>query len=698
MPNLFRELRRREVFRTAGLYVGIAWIGIEAASVFLPAFDAPDWVMRALIIIAIIGLPVVIVLAWIFDITDHGIEVQGDPTDTIVAPIGGRKMDFAVIGVLAVALIFSVYLNFTMEGSGEVEAMEPISVLIADFDNQTGDPLFEGSLEQALQIGMEGASFITSYRRDLAGNVAAQLQSSTDLDAETSRLVAVREGIKLVLAGSIVADGDGYELAVSAIEPRDGEVIAEADANADAKLQVLTAMEQVAGDLRRQLGDESQERGEVTTTETFTAKSLEAVREYVLAQSLSRSGQHSEAIDHYKMAIDYDPDFGRAYSGWAIAARGLGRGSEAEAAWDKALALIETMTERERLRTLGIYYYGVTRNYQKAIETYETLVQKYPADSVGHNNLAINYFAALDFQNALREGRVALEIYPNDPLTRSNYALYAMYASDFETAVTEAETLMERDDVYFKAWLPLAMAAMAAGDLEAARSAYRSMSEAGARGASTASLGLADVEIFAGNFNAASEILKNAISSDEATNNAYGVGVKQLALAEALLAQGETALAISAATEGLEAVRAPATLVPAALIYASAGDNEKALEIANSLAQQLSPQSHAYAGLIEAVVALESGDHLAAINRLTAAIQAADLWLLRFYQGRAYLEGGYYVEALDEFTAAADRHGEATALFLDDLPTYRAMSTLPDWIARAQAELGMTDDAQQRIE
>ncbi|MDH3805645.1 MAG: hypothetical protein OEU90_09265, partial [Gammaproteobacteria bacterium] len=79
MPNLIRELRRREVFRATGLYVGVAWILIEVASVLLPAFDAPDWVMRTLIIIAIIGLPVAIVLAWIYDVTDKGIDAQGAP-------------------------------------------------------------------------------------------------------------------------------------------------------------------------------------------------------------------------------------------------------------------------------------------------------------------------------------------------------------------------------------------------------------------------------------------------------------------------------------------------------------------------------------------------------------------------------------------------------------------------------------------
>ena len=209
MYRLIKELRRREVFRTVGLYIGIFWIFIEAASVFLPAFDAPDWALRGLMIVAVMGLPVVVVLAWIYDVSDSGIEVQGDPTDTVVIPFGGRKADFMVIGVLVVALGMSVYLNITGSRSAVVETLEPISVLIADFDNQTGDELFDGTLEQALQIGIESASFITGYRRDAARKLAASMQAGTvTLDEDTARLVSVREGVKLVMAGSIKQDGE----------------------------------------------------------------------------------------------------------------------------------------------------------------------------------------------------------------------------------------------------------------------------------------------------------------------------------------------------------------------------------------------------------------------------------------------------------------------------------------------------------
>jgi tetratricopeptide (TPR) repeat protein len=692
MKKFIRELRRREVFRSAGLYVGVAWILIEVTSVLFDAFGAPDWALQAVIILAVIGFPVTLVLAWIYDVTEQGIQVQADPTDTIIVPFGGRRTDFVVIGVLLVALVFSVYLNI-VSGPADVEELEPLSVLIADFDNQTGDPLFEGSLEQALQIGLEGASFVSSYERGVARKAAEDLQDTGKLDSDTAQLVAVREGIKLVLVGTIVPDGNEYDLAVSAVVPTSGEIVAEADASAPSKLEVLSAIGELAAELREELGDKSVDRDELEITETFTAMSLEAAREYDAAQQFQHSAKYEQAIEHYRAAIEHDPGFGRAYSGLAVAARKLGLVDEAAKAWEQAMANLGTMSERERLRTQGIYYWGVTRNFQKAIETYETLVEKYPADFVGRNNLAIVKFYALDFEDAVVEGREALQIYPSNAIARSNYALYAMYSSDLETAVAEAEEVRKLDPEWFAAWLPPAMKALADGDLDAARAAYQNMSETSARGASTASLGRADIELFAGNSGGAREILAGGISADEEIGNTYGGAVKHLALAEALVAQGDKAAALEVVSHGLDLVSTDATLVPAALTLVAAGEMEKASEVAATLAEKLSPQSRAYSGLIEAIITLDSGDHLQAIEQLTQASEIADLWLVRFYLGRAYFEGGYFVEALDELTLASNRHGEATAVFLDDLPSYRYMATLPYWLGRAQSELGMNIEA-----
>ena len=98
------------------------------------------------------------------------------------------------------------------------------------------------------------------------------------------------------------------------------------------------------------------------------------------------------------------------------------------------------MTEREKYRTLGLYFGTSSRNYEKAIENYQTLLSLYPADDTGHNNLAMSYFSTRRFAEALEEGRRALEIYPHRLLYRGNCALFAMYAGDFAAAEDERGT------------------------------------------------------------------------------------------------------------------------------------------------------------------------------------------------------------------------------------------------------------------
>ena len=692
MQNFIRELRRREVFRTAGLYVGVAWIVIEGASVLLPAFDAPDWVLRALIYVAVIGFPVTLVLAWIYDITDKGIEVQADPTDTIVAPLFGRKMDFVVIGVLSVALIFSLYMNFT-SGPEVVEQPEPLSVLIADFVNKTGDELFTGTLEQALQIGIESAPFVTGYRRDAALKLASSLQPLSALDEAAARLVAVREGVKLVMAGSIEENNGSYTLYVRAVDPTGGEEMFSVEVDAKDKLDVLAAVGTLAGDLREELGDKSLDREKLITSETFTARNLEAAQAYARAQSLAYNARYEESIDYYKQALEHDPDFGRAYGALALSASSLGRTDEAAEYWEKALENLGTMTERERLRTLGIYYSRVTRNREMAIQTYTELAEKFPADDAAHNGLAIQLFYTLDFDAALEAGGKLLEIYPNSVMGRSNYALYAMYASDFETAVTEAEKVRELDPDYFKGWLPTAMKALSDGDMDSAAQAYQSMSEIGFRGASTASLGNADMAMFHGNYDEAVSLLEAGIAADEAANSQYFAATKYIALAEAHLRAGRQREMLEALATGLSLSSREAQSVPAALLYIETADIESAQQVTADLRRQLQPKSRAYALLIDALIEEQAGNTIEAIDLMSSAIELADLWLIRFYRGRSYLEAGYYAEALDELTSAQERRGEATAVFLDDLPTYRYMATLPYWLGRAQEGLGMTADA-----
>jgi tetratricopeptide (TPR) repeat protein len=695
MQRFIRELRRRAVFRTAGLYVGICWIAIEASSIVLPAFGAPEWTIRAVIVAAVIGFPITLVLAWVYEITDRGIVVQEETTDTVVIPFGDRRMDFVVIGVLSVALIFSIYLNFTST-SGPAEQPDPVSVLIANFDNGTGDPIFEGTLEQTFGIGIEGAPFVTAFNRGSAQKQVEQLRPQGSLDAEGARLVAVREGIELVITGEISESNGKYEFAVQVIEPVDGQAIATVRKSAKDKAHVLTAVTEVTNEIREELGDTDIGDEMQRIVETFTAGTLQAAHDYTKAQTVAKDGNYEQAIELYKSALESDPNFGRAYSGWAVAAHHLGRSAEAEEVWEKALSLMETMTERERYRTLGTYYMVISGNLQKAIESFQALVDKFPADGAGHNNLAVAHFMTLDFASAIEEGQRVLDIYPNNLFYKQNAALYAMYAGDFDAAEKQAREVIETDGTRYYARLPVAIAALSRNDLDAAKAAYEDMVQTGGHGASHGNLGLADLEMYRGDFESAVALLQDGIAADRESGNQRAASTKYMALAEAHILNGDDKeAAMNAISAALEISNGLSQRVTAALNYLALGEVGLARQIAGDLSSGLQPQSRSYGALIIGMVYSAAGQHVEALDALGRAAQLSDFWLVRFELGKAYLRAGSHAEALDEFSRAEQRRGEASAVFLDDLPTWRYVADLPYWRARAQQEIGMSHAARE---
>jgi tetratricopeptide (TPR) repeat protein len=570
---------------------------------------------------------------------------------------------------------------------------DPVSVLIADFENLTGDREFSGAVEQTLGTGLEASSFVSVYPRTDARAVLAQIapESGGRLTTENGQLFAMREAIKILVAGTIKPDGAGYRLAMRLLDPADAKVIAAAERRVNRKDDVLKAVGELAGEARRALGEAESEAAEA---ETYTASSLRAVQEYTLAQDFQADYKDQEAIEHYRRAAAEDPDFGRAYAGWAYSALKLGRRNEAEEAWKKALSLIGRMTEREKYRTLGVYYGTMTRDFDKAIENYSTLVRLYPADDAGHNNLALAYFSIRSFDKALEQGRLTVQLYPRMTLYRNNVALYAMYATDFATAATEAAAVAKDKPDYYPAYLPLAIAALEEGKPDKARGFYEQMVKTGPAGASVAASGLADIALYAGRHSEAVRILDVAIAEDAAAKNETAMASKYIALAEALLGAGRKTPALQAARKALGFSRSEEVAFPAARVFIAAGQAKDAAALALELGQQLEPQRRAYGKLIDAELARSRGQAVEALEGLRAGQKLADVWFGRFMLGRFYVEVGRAAEAVSELDLARTRRGEAAAAFLDDIPTYRYLGELPYWLGRAQEALGLVPAAQ----
>ena len=605
-----------------------------------------------------------------------------------------RHLTPKMMAVAAVAVL-ALVAGTSWLSRGPVVPVErpPMSVLIADFENGTNDPVFQGVVENALSIGIEGASFITSYRREDAQKAVAQIKPGDTLDEANALLFSAREGITVVLAGSIVPSGSGYSISAKAIDPAVNKVLTTASASASDKNDVPRAVASVAWKIRSGLGDQATESAKLTAAETVTAASLGALQNYTQGQALQANSKYDESVAYYQRAVEEDPRFGRAYASWAVSAFSLGRRDEAADLYKKAFALMDRMTEREKYRTYGTYYLTIARNYEQAIDNYNTLLKLYPADRAGHTNLAVAYFNLRNFSQALDANRHALDIYRGSIKLRSNQALYAMYAGDFKTAATEAGRILQQDPTYYRAFLPVAIAALGQSDHAAARDAYTQMAAMGTQGVSLASMGLADLTMYEGRFSEAEALLSTGIAGDLKIQNVAAGAAKTVALAEALEAQGKRPAAVAAAQRALKLSKEESTLVASARILLVAGKDEAATTIAADLDRRLQPQSRAYAKIIEGEVARRNRRAGDAVEAFRAAQKLADLWLARFDLGIAFVEAEHYAEGLAELEACEKRQGEATAIFLDDIPSFRYLAPLPYWLARAQEGVGLTPAA-----
>ncbi len=289
----------------------------------------------------------------------------------------------------------------------------PVKILISNLANKTGNTVLDGTLEPVLATALEGASFITTYNRGQALKTLASLSPGAPLDENAARLVAQREGVGVVVSGSIERDGNKYAVSARAIDARTGRTMDQEKATASTPNELNRAVGRVAAGFRKALGDITPQSAQIAAAETFSSQSLEASQQYGLAQELQWKGKWDDALKAYSRSTELDPGLGRAYAGMAVILANMGRKQDAEKDFRLAMSKIDRMTDREKYRTRGAYYL-LERDYDKAIEQFKALEKQYPADSAGISNLALAYFYERNMPAALEQGRRAVAISPDN--------------------------------------------------------------------------------------------------------------------------------------------------------------------------------------------------------------------------------------------------------------------------------------------
>lgn len=603
---------------------------------------------------------------------------------------GSQKRWFWFVSVvtgIALALVFAIVLRSARTPSATAPGHAAVKILLADFQNQTSDPVFEGTLESSFALAMEGAPFISAYNRTQARKTLTQIKpDAATLDQTNATLVAVREGINVVISGTVKKRDENYTIECEAVDPVDGRALGTVESGQVPKSAVLQAVADLAGKMRRLLGDTTPESVKRQQQETVTSSSIEAVHEYAVAQDLQFSGKWEEALPRYSSAIALDPNMGRAYAGLAAISANMGRRADAEKYYQAAMAHIDRMSDREKYRTRGGYYL-MTRQPQKAIQEYDALVQQYPSDAAGYSNLALAYFYTRDMQRAMEQGRHAAELSPKTLLQRNNLALYSIYAGDYAAGAKEAQAVLEQNPGYANALGALAMAQTGLGDMGAAAATYQKLRSLSVRSSSMATTGLADLALYQGRDADAMTLLEKGVADDITAKDSGSAGGKSIALAQAYLARGEKGKAVAAADQAIKLDSEESVLMAAGEVYIAAGEMAKAGKLITQLSARIEPEPQIYGQLLGGSISLKRGQIKDAIQSFEKAQKVSNTWLGHYYLGKAYLQNGSFTEADSEFELCLKRRGEASAVFLDDVPTFRLLPPVYYYLGRAQEGL-----------
>jgi serine/threonine protein kinase/Tfp pilus assembly protein PilF len=294
---------------------------------------------------------------------------------------------------------------------------EKDTILLSDFINTTGDPVFDGTLRQALAVQLQQSPFLYIFPDKRVGETLQHMgrPPSERVTGEVAREICERENIKAALNGSISALGSQYVISLDALNCRTGDSLARSQFTAESKEKVLAALGEAATQLRNKLGESlaSIQKFDRPIQEATTS-SLEALKIYSQAAQMDDSGQEIAAIPLYERAVELDPNFASAYAGLASIYANQGEEARSIEYEKKAYALRERVSDLERFTLDTNYHWMVTGNLDKEMEVEELFRQAYPRQEGPLNNLAVNYCLFLgQFQKGIQLGYETLKINPH---------------------------------------------------------------------------------------------------------------------------------------------------------------------------------------------------------------------------------------------------------------------------------------------
>ena len=312
----------------------------------------------------------------------------------------------------------------TTAGPGAKPKALKDAIIVADFINKTGDPIFDSTLDQALrvQLGQSPVLDIVSQQHLRQSLQYLGRKQEDAITPQIAREIGEREGVKAILTGTIAPLGKAYLITLGAQNTASGDDIASEEATAPDKEHVLDALNQVATAMRGKLGESLSSIQKLNAPfGQATTPSLEAFRAYALGDEAHQKGNDiPEAMDHYKRAVELDPKLAMAWARMGVLYLNSGQVTKASEYFTRAYNLSGNVSEREKLYIAGHYYAAVVGDLHKNIETLEVATEEYPLQIDNFINIGVSYLTNGEVEKSLAANLKALELQPDDAIALEN--------------------------------------------------------------------------------------------------------------------------------------------------------------------------------------------------------------------------------------------------------------------------------------
>ena len=549
---------------------------------------------------------------------------------------------------------------------------EKDTIVIGDFANSTGDPIFNDTLKQALGVSLRQSPFLNVLSDDRVASTLKMMtrQTDTQLTPEVARELCQRADSNAYIAGSIASLGGQYVVGLKALNCLNGDVLAQEQATAAGKEKVLDALGETASRLRTQLGESLASVQKFDTPlPQETTSSLDALKAYSLGQKAAQEKGPTAALPFYQHALELDPNFASASENVGVMFAGLGQSDRANEYLTKAFHLRDRASEREKLHITSLYYWLVLGELDKAVEAFREWEESYPRDDVAALDLAGLYGVEGRYEPALEQMQKSLRLNPDNVIAYDNLSQFLLALNRIDDARKTYDDAIARkldDDL-------LHLVRYGVGFLQ---SDGKVMSEQAAwftdrPEVENEMLALeAETEAYAGHLNKARQLTRKAMDSALRADNKGGASIWELegAFREKIFGEPDTREQVIAAMK--VAPDSPEAQEFGALVLAGSGDAKRAEALIQDLQKRFPfhtmVQSY-WLPTVRAQIALVNQKPQQAIDTLQAArlvelgqpLSTQGPYCLHpvYVRGEAYLAAGQGGAAAAEFQKLVDHRG-----------------------------------------